>query len=161
MAAGAAVIGLSAAALSPTGAQQLQATIEHQLRQTTGGVQISDNAIAYDHGHVVEVFPDPGQDTAPRGLGSGVDTKLTTFSGQSSLGLRLHHQPLAAHKPHALLGRQPPPRSSPMPWARTRTAPSTAPSNLTTPSRQPFADLLLRQVERAKRRQAAGGRHTS
>lgn len=50
----------------------LQHLIDHQLAAKAGGIQISDNAIAYRGGDVIIVFPNPGERVAPRGLGAHV-----------------------------------------------------------------------------------------
>lgn len=49
-----------------------QAEIDAYLRAHPGGVQISDNAVAYRDGEVVIVFPDPGERFAPEGLGDNL-----------------------------------------------------------------------------------------
>ncbi|MDV3220439.1 hypothetical protein [Intrasporangium sp.] len=51
-----------------------QAEIDTYLRDHPGGVQVSDNALAYRGGEVVVVFPDPGERFAPEGLGDNVRT---------------------------------------------------------------------------------------
>ncbi|MEV5979120.1 peptidase inhibitor family I36 protein [Streptomyces sp. NPDC052114] len=52
---------------------ELQKQIDEQIRDY-GGIQVSDNAVSYENGSVVMVFPDPGEETAPDGLGDGIRT---------------------------------------------------------------------------------------
>ncbi|TQM79931.1 peptidase inhibitor family I36 [Saccharothrix saharensis] len=51
----------------PTG--PLAPRMEQLLAEHPGGVQVSDNALAWDRGRVVLVMPSPGEAVAPRGLG--------------------------------------------------------------------------------------------
>lgn len=85
---------LSAVTLMTTGllsaadasAGSLQQQIDQQLAKIPGGVQVSDNAVAYKNGTVVIVFPSPGERTAPVGLGSNVRptaSKLSSLSPQA------------------------------------------------------------------------------
>lgn len=46
--------------------------MEELLELQPGGVQVSDNAMAWDGGDTVVVWPDPGDQQAPAGLGSNV-----------------------------------------------------------------------------------------
>lgn len=50
----------------------LQQQIDTQLASYPGGTQVSDNAVAYNGGDVVVVFPSTGRERAPDGLGSHV-----------------------------------------------------------------------------------------
>lgn len=59
---------------SPSGPSGPQAEIDAYLAEHPGGVQVSDNAVAYRDGDVVVVFPDPGEDRAPNGLGANIRT---------------------------------------------------------------------------------------
>lgn len=63
----------------------LQRQIDAQLATTKGGVQVSDNAVAYNGGNVVVVFPNPGQRKAPNGLGANVrNTSLAKAAAAAS-----------------------------------------------------------------------------
>lgn len=42
------------------------------LKLQPGGVQVSDNALIWNKGATVVVFPSPGENVAPRGLGANV-----------------------------------------------------------------------------------------
>jgi hypothetical protein len=57
-------------ASAPTAGPQKE--IDAYLRAHAGGVQVSDNAVAYRAGEVVVVFPSPGERRAPDGLGGNV-----------------------------------------------------------------------------------------
>ncbi|WP_256791999.1 peptidase inhibitor family I36 protein [Terrabacter sp. Ter38] len=77
----------SAATAGPAsgGAGALQHQIDLQLAKTKGGVQISDNAVAYNNGDVIVVFPNPGQRKAPAGIGSNVrNTSLARTAAAES-----------------------------------------------------------------------------
>ncbi|PSL01845.1 peptidase inhibitor family I36 [Haloactinopolyspora alba] len=54
----------------------LAAEMSRALELRPGGVQVSDNAMAWDGGDVVLVWPDPGAEAAPAGLGANVRTDL-------------------------------------------------------------------------------------
>lgn len=58
------------------------------LAEHPGGVQLSDNAMAWDDGDVIVVLPDPGADAAPFGLGDGVRTDVV-----EALGITVAAQP--------------------------------------------------------------------
>jgi hypothetical protein len=57
---------------------ELQAQIDDQLRRYPGGEQISANAVSYDNGEVTVVFPTPGTDVSPGGIGGEVRTEKLT-----------------------------------------------------------------------------------
>lgn len=62
---------------APSGARpvpSVQRDIDEHLRKFPGGIQVSDNAIAYGNGEAVAVFPSPGEEHAPTGLGPNVRT---------------------------------------------------------------------------------------
>lgn len=59
----------NAATVGSSSESALQQEIDTQLAQYPGGIQVSDNAVAYQQGAVVLVFPNPGQSVAPDGLG--------------------------------------------------------------------------------------------
>lgn len=65
---------VTSAGTSVGAATSPQAEIDAYLRDHPGGVQVSDNAVAYRDGEVVVVFPDPGQRVAPEGLGDNLRT---------------------------------------------------------------------------------------
>jgi Peptidase inhibitor family I36 len=83
---GLAVLGaaaLLAASVVPTASaapvDQRQAQLNAALALQPGGVQVSDNAVAWRGGEVVLVVPDAGTARAPEGLGSNVRSdRLTT-----------------------------------------------------------------------------------
>jgi Peptidase inhibitor family I36 len=54
----------------PTG--PLAAEMKELLKLQPGGVQVSDNALVWDSGNTVVVFPSPGEGVAPKGLGANV-----------------------------------------------------------------------------------------
>ena len=83
VAAGGAHGGAVAAEAEPTG--PLAAELAAALQQQPGGVQLSDNAIAWDDGDVIAVWPDPGADAAPAGLGSGVRSDVVEALGLAEL----------------------------------------------------------------------------
>lgn len=74
----AAVVAALAVAASPAPAapaeESLQTLIDAELAAYPGGVQVSDNAVAYHYndGVMVTVFPSPGEESAPAGLGTDV-----------------------------------------------------------------------------------------
>lgn len=80
---------------SAAGAKALQRQIDAQLAKTQGGVQISDNAVAYNNGNVIVVFPNPGEKKAPAGIGANVrDTSLAkTASAQTPAAVQLQDCP--------------------------------------------------------------------
>jgi hypothetical protein len=55
---------------APTG--PLAAEMAAALEQQPGGVQVSDNAMVWDDGAIVVVWPSPGDAAAPFGLGANV-----------------------------------------------------------------------------------------
>jgi hypothetical protein len=61
---------ISADDAEPTG--PLADEMAQLLELQPGGVQVSDNALAWDDGATVVVWPDPGEQRAPAGLGSNV-----------------------------------------------------------------------------------------
>ena len=72
------LLGGTATAAAPQAAGP-QRDIDAYLGAHPGGVQVSDNAVAYRDGEVVIVFPDPGERRAPEGLGRNVrSTALAT-----------------------------------------------------------------------------------
>ena len=71
---------------APTG--PLAAEMTAALEQHPGGVQVSDNAMAWDDGAVVVVWPSPGEMAAPLGLGAGVRHEVV-----EALGLVAEAQP--------------------------------------------------------------------
>ena len=64
---------------APTG--PLAAEMTAALEQHPGGVQVSDNAMAWDDGAIVVVWPDPGETVAPFGLGDGVRPDVVAALG--------------------------------------------------------------------------------
>ncbi|ADU49540.1 hypothetical protein [Intrasporangium calvum] len=66
------LLGSTAAGAVPDRPTGPQREIDAYLRGHPGGVQVSDNAVAYRDGDVVVVFPDPGEPRAPEGLGANV-----------------------------------------------------------------------------------------
>lgn len=87
----------------PTG--PLAAEMAAALEQQPGGVQVSDNAMVWDGGAVVVVWPNPGDDAAPLGLGDGVRTDVLAGLGLSATGL-------GGEVPVDRSGRQPAPRGT-------------------------------------------------
>lgn len=59
----------------------LAAEMAELLELQPGGVQVSDNAMAWDDGATVVVWPDPGTDQAPAGLGSNVRAEAAQAMG--------------------------------------------------------------------------------
>lgn len=59
---------------SPSGTPSgpLAGEMSRMLEVRPGGVQLSDNAMAWDDGDVVMVWPSPGESSAPAGLGPNV-----------------------------------------------------------------------------------------
>lgn len=68
----AALVGTAGSTAAVGAPSALQQQIDSQLHRYPGGVQVSDNAVAYNGGDVVIVFPSPGHDLAPNRLGSHV-----------------------------------------------------------------------------------------
>lgn len=66
---------------SVTLAGPLTAEMAELLELQPGGVQVSDNAMAWDDGATVVVWPDPGADQAPAGLGSNVRADVAQAMG--------------------------------------------------------------------------------
>lgn len=64
---------------APTG--PLAAEMAAALEQQPGGVQVSDNAMAWDDGAVVVVWPSPGDAAAPLGLGTNVRHEVVEAIG--------------------------------------------------------------------------------
>ncbi|WP_116951155.1 peptidase inhibitor family I36 protein [Jiangella endophytica] len=85
VAAGGAYGGAVTADAEPSG--PLAAEMAAALEQQPGGVQLSDNAMAWDDGGVIVVWPDPGADTAPFGLGDGVRSGVVEALGLADLAL--------------------------------------------------------------------------
>lgn len=65
----------------------LAAEMTAALAQQPGGVQVSDNAMVWDDGAVVVVWPSPGDAAAPLGLGDGVRADVLAGLGLSAAGL--------------------------------------------------------------------------
>lgn len=84
------IVGSAVPAAADTRSLELQKTIEQHMRDFPGAIQVSDNAIAYEGGAVVLVFPSPGEKVAPDGLGSNVRTDEAR-----SLGLEIEPQATA------------------------------------------------------------------
>ncbi|MCD9904337.1 peptidase inhibitor family I36 protein [Streptomyces sp. MT29] len=81
--------GLSTPAIASSEDKALQDRIDQQLRDYPGGIQVSDNAIAYGDGEAVVVFPSTGEDVAPAGLGANVrsdNLKTAGITAQSTVG---------------------------------------------------------------------------
>lgn len=75
--------GAVAGETEPTG--PLAAEMAAALEQQPGGIQLSDNAMAWDGGEVVVVWPGPGEDAAPAGLGDGVRSDVVEALGLTEL----------------------------------------------------------------------------
>lgn len=75
----------SSAPAEPTG--PLAAEMAAALEQQPGGVQVSDNAMVWDDGAVVVVWPSPGEDAAPLGLGDGVRSDVLAGLGLAAVTL--------------------------------------------------------------------------
>ncbi|SEF17715.1 peptidase inhibitor family I36 protein [Jiangella alba] len=73
----------AAGAAGPSGplADEMAAALE----QNPGGIQLSDNAMAWDDGDVIAVWPSPGADAAPFGLGDAVRTDVVEALGITGL----------------------------------------------------------------------------
>lgn len=84
------IVGSAVPAVADTGSLALQKTIEQHMRDFPGAIQVSDNAIAYERGAVVLVFPNHGENVAPDGLGPNVRTDAAR-----SLGLQMDPQATA------------------------------------------------------------------
>ncbi|WP_158564265.1 peptidase inhibitor family I36 protein [Jiangella anatolica] len=83
VAAGGAHAGVVATDATPTG--PLAAEMADALEQQPGGVQLSDNAMAWDDGEVIVVWPSPGEDASPVGLGDGVRADAVEALGVTEL----------------------------------------------------------------------------
>lgn len=83
VAAGGAYASADTGEAEPSGplAAEMEAALDHQ----PGGVQLSDNAMAWDDGDVIVVWPDPGADAAPFGLGDGVRSGVVEALGITGL----------------------------------------------------------------------------
>jgi hypothetical protein len=68
------------AAANPT-----QAELDRVMALQPGGVQVSDNAVVWGDGDVVLVVPDPGQPTAPEGLGKNIRADALTSPAMRAL----------------------------------------------------------------------------
>ncbi|MEU4743203.1 hypothetical protein AB0G02_22450 [Actinosynnema sp. NPDC023658] len=66
----AAPAGAGATPAGPTG--PLASEVEELLAEHPGGVQVSDNAVAWLGGRILVVMPSPGEAVAPKGLGANV-----------------------------------------------------------------------------------------
>lgn len=75
--------GAVAGEAAPTG--PLAAEMAAALEQQPGGVQLSDNAMAWDDGGVIAVWPSPGDDAAPHGLGDNVRSDVVDALGVTEL----------------------------------------------------------------------------
>lgn len=75
------------ATAQPEPSGPLAAEMAAALEQVPGGVQVSDNAMVWDGGAVVVVWPSPGDDAAPLGLGDGVRTDVLAGLGLSEAEL--------------------------------------------------------------------------
>ncbi|TDD64318.1 hypothetical protein E1262_28620 [Jiangella aurantiaca] len=87
VAAGGANGGAITGEAEPTG--PLAAEMAAALAEQPGGVQLSDNAMAWDDGEVVVVWPNPGDDAAPLGLGDGVRSDVVEALGLAELAAPL------------------------------------------------------------------------
>lgn len=98
VAAGGAHGGAVAGEAAPTG--PLADTMAAALLQQPGGVQLSDNAMAWDDGSVIAVWPSPGDAAAPVGLGDGVRSDVVEALGLTDLvGLAGAFEPAAGAQP--------------------------------------------------------------
>lgn len=79
------IIAGLAASPSSAATTPLQAQIEGALAQHPGGIQVSDNSIAWNGGDIVMTFPARGQRKAPDGLGDNPRMKVLERLGATGL----------------------------------------------------------------------------
>ncbi|WP_162606445.1 peptidase inhibitor family I36 protein [Jiangella asiatica] len=82
---GARAVESDATDLTVSASGPLAAELTEALEQLPGGVQVSDNAIAWDGGEIIAVWPDPGEEAAPAGLGDGVREDVVAQLGLTDL----------------------------------------------------------------------------
>ncbi|RIQ12641.1 peptidase inhibitor family I36 protein [Jiangella rhizosphaerae] len=83
VAAGGAYGGAVTGEAEPAG--PLAAEMTAALEQQPGGVQLSDNAMAWGGGEVIVVWPSPGEEAAPAGLGDGLRSDVVEALGVTEL----------------------------------------------------------------------------
>ncbi|WP_129667157.1 peptidase inhibitor family I36 protein [Phytoactinopolyspora endophytica] len=68
---------------APTG--PLADEMAELLELQPGGIQVSDNALTWDDGDTVVVWPNPGETVAPAGLGENVRSDVVEAMGSATL----------------------------------------------------------------------------
>nr|WP_239062722.1 peptidase inhibitor family I36 protein [Streptomyces sp. SID13031] len=90
----AATVPLSAGAASTAPTGPLAAEMAQLLKLQPGGIQVSDNALAWEKTGTVVVWPSPGESVAPAGLGNNVRADAARRAGvaaESSRSIQAVH----------------------------------------------------------------------